>query len=79
MENRNRFIAPQRMGVWIVVALGTALAALVVAVWGIMESRTGFVVQQVELLKFDQRIKSLEKSHQAAMPAHVPPMPTEAK
>lgn len=79
MENRNRFIAPQRMGIWIVIALGTALAALVVAVWGIMESRTSYAVMQIEIIKLDQRINMLEKPHQAAMPDHVPPMPAEAK
>jgi len=79
METRHRFIAPHRFGAWIVVTLGTAIAALVIAVWGILESRTGFVVQQVELIKFDQRIKSLEKSPKAAMPAPAPSMPAESK
>jgi Tfp pilus assembly protein PilN len=68
MEIRNRFIAPQRVGAWLVVTLGTALAALVIGVWGILESRTSATVLQVEILKFDQRIKSLEKSPSGAMP-----------
>lgn len=75
MEIRNRFIAPERMGAWLVVTLGTAIAAFVIAVWGVMESRTSAVVLQVELLKFDQRLKSLERAPKAAMPA----MPAEAK
>lgn len=75
MEMRNRFIAPQRVGAWLVVTLGTALAALVISVWGILESRTSATVLQVEILKFDQRIKSLEKSPSSGtMPA-----PTQSK
>lgn len=76
METRNRFIAPQRMGAWLVVALGTAIAAFVIAIWGVMESRTSSAVLQVELLKFDQRIKSLEKAPKAAMPAPAPAKPS---
>jgi len=77
METRNRFIAPQRIGAWLVVALGTATAAFVIAVWGILESRTSFSVLQVQLLKFDERIKSLERSPKAAMPAPAPSMPAK--
>lgn len=69
MEIRNRFIAPHRMGAWLVVTLGTAIAAFVIAVWGVLESRISFAVLQVEILKVDQRIKSLEKSPSGAMPA----------
>lgn len=79
MEIRNRFIAPQRVGAWLVVTLGTAIAAFVIAIWGVMESRTSSAVLQVEILKFDQRIKSLEKAPKAAMPAHTPATPTESK
>ncbi len=60
METRNRFIAPERMGVWLVVALGTALAAFVIATWGILEARTVSAVVQVQVLQMDERIKSLE-------------------
>lgn len=80
MENRNRFIAPQRVGAWLIVTLGTATAALVIAVWGVLESRTSYSVLQVELLKFDERIKSMEGSPKAAMPAPLmPAMPAESK
>lgn len=79
MEIRNRFIAPQRMGAWLVVALGTALAAFVIAVFGVMESRTSYAVLQVQLLKFDTRIKSLGKSPIAATPSQAPSMPAGSK
>lgn len=79
METRNRFIAPERMGAWLVVTLGTAVAAFVIAAWGVYESRTISTVQQVELLKFDERIKALEQSPKAALPAPTAAMPAESK
>lgn len=73
MEARNRFIAPERMGAWLVVTLGVAVLALVAAIFGIMESRTGSVVSQVQVLKLDERIRALEAARRvepaAAMPA----------
>lgn len=71
METRHRFIAPERMGAWLVTTLGTAVAALVIGVWGIMESRATTATLQVELLKFDERMKSLEESASRNAPAQV--------
>lgn len=82
MEQRNRFIAPGRIGAWLIVTLGTATAALVISVWGVLESRTSYSVLQVELLKFDQRVKSVEAAPKLAMPSPAmpaPDMPMDAK
>lgn len=76
METRPRFIAPHRLGTWVVTTLGTALAALVISVWGLMESRATTATLQVELLKFDERIKALEAPKPAAMQPAMPIQPT---
>ena len=84
MEARNRFIAPERMGAWIIVSLGTALAAFVISIWGVLESRATGAVLQVELIKYNERIQALEKPKAAAAmpapamaPAIAPAMPAE--
>lgn len=73
MATRSRFIAQERMGTWLVVTLGVAVLALVAAIWGVMESRTGSMVAQVQVLKLDERIRALEAARPAepavAMPA----------
>lgn len=70
MATRERFIASERMGAWIVTTLGVALAAFVLAVFGVMESRTGAAVTQVEIIKLHERIQALEaKSNTASAPA----------
>lgn len=67
METRSRFIAPHRMGAWVVTALGVAVVALIVAVFGLRESRVSAVVTQVEVMKLNDRIKSLEMKEPKAM------------
>lgn len=73
METRSRFISQERMGTWVAVTFGVAVLALVTAIWGVRESRLGSVVAQVQVLKLDERIKSLEAARAggaaAAMPA----------
>ena len=69
MEERSRFIAPQRMGVWIVVALGTALLALVLAVWNVREDRVGVLVTQTEVINLNARLQALEKAANKPAPA----------
>jgi hypothetical protein len=61
MEERNRFIDPKRMGTWLVVALGTALVALILAAFSIREARLGAMVTQVEVIKLLDRIQALER------------------
>jgi hypothetical protein len=61
MEERNRFIDPKRYGIWIAVAFGLALLALVATIMGIHENRMGAVVTQVEVLNLNNRIVELEK------------------
>lgn len=67
METRNRFIAPHRMGTWVVTTLGVALVALLLAVFGIREARVSAVVSQVEILKLNDRIKALEMKESKAV------------
>ena len=70
MATRERFIASERMGAWIVTTLGVALAAFVLAAFGVMEARTGATVTQVEIIKLNERIQALEaKSRTASAPA----------
>ena len=78
MESRNRFIAPERVGAWLIVAFGLALLALVMSINGMMESRATNALVQVEVLKLSDRIKALE-SKPASMPAAPaePAMPAE--
>jgi hypothetical protein len=70
MEERNRFIDPKRYGIWIAVAFGLALLALVTTIMGIHENRMGAVVTQVEVLNLNNRIVALE--HAGAAPATAP-------
>lgn len=72
MEVRSRFIAQERMGAWVIVTLGIAVLALVMALWGLQESRLTVAVNQMQFLKLDERIKALEAarpSEPAAAPA----------
>ena len=69
MEERSRFIAPQRMGVWIVVAFGTAVVALVLGFWNIREDRLGALVTQTEVFNLNQRLQALEKAANKPAPA----------
>jgi hypothetical protein len=62
MEERSRFIAPQRMGVWIVVAFGTAVLALVLAFWTAREVHVGALVTQTEVLTLNARLQALERA-----------------
>ena len=73
MEKRNRFIAPERMGTWVVTSMGVALVALVLAVYGIREARLSSVVSQVEVIKLNQRLMALESKQ--APPTAVTPRP----
>lgn len=73
MESRSRFIAPERMGAWLVVTLGVALLALITAIWAVRESRVASIVAQAQVLKLDERIRALEAERSGA-----PAMPTAA-
>jgi hypothetical protein len=75
MEVRSRFIAPERVGVWIVVAFGTAVLALVLAFWTSREVRVGALVTQTEVINLNQRLQSLERA--ANKPAPVAPAAME--
>ena len=66
MATRERFIASERMGAWVVATLGVALAAFVIAVFGVMEARTGSAVAQVEIIKLHERIQALEANNKPA-------------
>jgi hypothetical protein len=80
MEVRSRFIAPERMGVWIVVAFGTAILALVLAFWTSREARVGALVTQTEVINLNQRLQSLEKAASnpaPSAPAAAAPAPTK--
>lgn len=66
MATRERFIASERMGAWVVSTLGVALAAFVIAVFGVMEARTGSAVAQVEIIKLHERIQALEANNKPA-------------
>ncbi len=78
MDSRNRFIAPERVGIWLMVAFGLAVLALITAIWGVRESRATNAFVQLEILKLSDRIKAQE-SKPAAMPAAPaePAMPAE--
>lgn len=78
MDSRNRFIAPERVGIWLMVAFGLAVLALITAIWGVRESRATNAFVQLEILKLSGRIKAQE-SKPAAMPAAPaePAMPAE--
>lgn len=69
MEERSRFINPKRMGIWVVVAFGTALIALVLAFVGIREARVSALVTQVEVVKLLDRIQALERRQAPPTPA----------
>lgn len=70
MATRERFIASERMGAWVVTTLGVALAAFVLAAFGVKEARTGAAVTQVEIIKLHERIQALEaKNKPASAPA----------
>lgn len=78
MQERNRFIAPERMGAWVIVAFGTGLLALVMAFAGMYESRIGMALSQVEVIKLNERIRALEQVR-APAPAKPAPAPAAAK
>ena len=69
MEERSRFINPKRMGIWVVVGVGTALLALILAFEGMREARLSAVVAQAEVLNLNKRVQTLERERAAPLPA----------
>lgn len=66
MATRERFIASERMGVWVITTLGVALAAFVLAAYGVVEARMSAAVSQVEIIKLSERIKKVEENNKPA-------------
>jgi hypothetical protein len=62
MEERIRFIDPKRFGIWISIAFGVAVLALVMALFGLRESRVGTALTQLEVVKLSDRIKAVEQT-----------------
>jgi hypothetical protein len=68
MTTRHRFIKPERMGAWTVVALGVGLVALVLSTYTLRHLKVAVAVQQVQVMKLEARVRALE-STKAVAPA----------